>query len=114
MKNFVRNGVSLTIQAPRNTESGDLVLLGELCGVAIVSAAEGEEVTISTEGVFRLPKDDTELSAGERAYYRPDTRRLTKTATWTDESGNEQSCRPVGIFVRSETNASETAEVKLG
>jgi predicted RecA/RadA family phage recombinase len=52
MKNFIGLGDILTVTAPVAVESGGLVVVGSLVGVAVTDAASGEEVTINVQGVF--------------------------------------------------------------
>ena len=68
MKNYVQAGNKLTISAPYNVVSGQLVVLKSLFGVAIVDALQGEEVTIDTQGVFELAKANPSRS-GESTVY---------------------------------------------
>ena len=56
-KNFIQPGKSITVPAPSGgAVSGRVVVAGALHGVAVFSAAEGEPVEISLEGVYELPK----------------------------------------------------------
>ena len=56
MKNYVQPGDRVGVPAPANVASGAGVLVGSLFGVAVAAALSGEEVQISVEGVFDLPK----------------------------------------------------------
>ena len=56
MKNFVHPGRNVTVIAPADVKSGDLVIVGKLFGVAATNADSGAPVEICTEGVFTLPK----------------------------------------------------------
>lgn len=56
MKNFIQQGVNLTLFAPYAVSSGDGCLIGDLFGVAAGHAAQDDEVDLVTQGVFRLPK----------------------------------------------------------
>lgn len=57
MRNFVQEGRTLTIPAPAGgLFSGSMVKVGALFGVAAADAAEGDDVAVSVEGVFALPK----------------------------------------------------------
>jgi predicted RecA/RadA family phage recombinase len=58
MKNFVQPGqYSLTVTAPANVTSGQLVIVGAIFGVAAWDATEGTPVEISPEVVFDLAKN---------------------------------------------------------
>ena len=46
MKNFIQSGRTLTVSAPADIKSGDLVVVGSLFGVAYCDAAIGADVEI--------------------------------------------------------------------
>lgn len=54
--NFVQPGKVITVAAPANVESGDIVVVGSIVGVATHSAASGAPVEIALEGVFEVKK----------------------------------------------------------
>lgn len=65
-KNFVSPGFQFEVEAPADVTSGSVVIVGNLCGVALTTAASGAPVTIATYGIFTLPKATTEeIDAGE-------------------------------------------------
>lgn len=55
-KNYIQPGDTVTVPAPADVSSGDGVLVGKLFGVAQFSAKSGDDVEISTKGVYTLPK----------------------------------------------------------
>lgn len=57
-KNKIQEGKVLSIAAPAAYVSGQLVVIGALAGIALHSSAQGEDVSIDTEGVYELPKKD--------------------------------------------------------
>ena len=70
MRNYIQPSKTITVPAPANVKSGDLVVVGDLFGVAEFSAAEGDPVEIATEGVFELPKVQAQAwSLGAKVYY---------------------------------------------
>lgn len=83
MKNYVQAGNSVTITAPTGgVISGSGVLVGHLFGVAAITAAEGEEAEISTNGVFDLAKEAAaSMDAGAPAYWDDTNKVVTPTAT---------------------------------
>ena len=56
MRNFVQEGVVLTVIAPAAVTSGQLVIVGNIAGVSAYDAASGAEAELRVEGVFTLPK----------------------------------------------------------
>ena len=56
MKNFVMPGNMLTITAPADVTSGELLIDGQIVGVISADAKQGEAVAIGVEGVYELNK----------------------------------------------------------
>jgi predicted RecA/RadA family phage recombinase len=80
MKNFVQPGRTVTVAAPANVTSGDLVVVGSIIGVANFTALSGTDVEIDTQGVFTLPKVTTdEISQGDKLYWDSSAGKLTVT-----------------------------------
>ena len=61
MQNYIAPGENITVPAPADVKSGDLVVVGSLVGVASTDAASGDDVVISTDGIFELPKKTTDV-----------------------------------------------------
>lgn len=82
MRNYIQPGKTVTVPAPADVKSGDLVVVGDLFGVAEFSAAEGDPVEIATEGVFELPKVAAQAwTVGAKIYYIAADKVLTTAAT---------------------------------
>src|SRR3546814_21182760 len=54
-KNLIQRGDVLTVPAPANVRSGEVVIIGELHGVALGNAAEAAPPDLQTAGLFELP-----------------------------------------------------------
>jgi predicted RecA/RadA family phage recombinase len=81
MKNFVQEGKTITVTAPANVTSGQLVVTGSIVGVAAFDAVSGAEVEVTVEGVFELPKVATDaIAQGDKLYWDSGQAKLTKTA----------------------------------
>lgn len=79
MKNYIQKGDTLTVSAPADVLSGDLVVVGSLMGVASWDATAGSDLELETEGVFELPKlASGAISVGDKLYW--DGTQLTKVA----------------------------------
>lgn len=63
MRNYVQPGDGVTIPAPGPINSGDIVTIGALIGVAATDATAGDEVSLALRGVFDLPKAGAEILA---------------------------------------------------
>lgn len=105
MKNYIQPGDSITVPAPSDVKSGDLVVVGDLFGVAQFSAASGDPVEISTKGVFGLPKVSAQAWAvGAKVYYVAADKNISTTAT-----GNTF----IGHATEAAANPSEFGAVRL-
>ena len=106
MKNFVQSGGILTAIAPAGgATSGEGVLLDHLFGVAAISAAEGEDVELVTEGVFDIAKEaGAAFAFGAAAYWDAAAKVVTPTAT--------DNVR-IGTATAAALEAAATARIKL-
>ncbi len=71
MKNYIEAGNTLdwTNSTTADVSSGDLVVVGDLVGVASGNIAAGGEGVLLTAGVFEIPKDTTEIAQGKTVYF---------------------------------------------
>jgi len=84
VKNFIAIGNVITVAAPAAVNSGDLVLVGTMFGVAARDAASGEQVELNTGGVYDLPKAASQAwTVGAKVYW-DNTAKVATTTT----SGN--------------------------
>lgn len=68
--NFHSEGVTLSIPAPATLSSGDVVVAGNLIGIAATDAASGDLVAVTVEGVFTLPVASAlDVSLGDPLYW---------------------------------------------
>lgn len=105
MKNFVQRGENLTIPAPADVKSGEVVIAGAIVGIAAGDAVSGADVDVVTEGVFTLPKVSAlAIALGDVVYFDAATDLVNKTS-----SGNTK----LGHAVAAAANPSATVAVKL-
>jgi predicted RecA/RadA family phage recombinase len=80
-KNFIQPGQTVSVAAPRDVASGELVIVGLIAGVAQHAALSGAQVEIDTEGVWDLAKTSAQAwTVGQAIYGIPSTG-LATTAT---------------------------------
>jgi predicted RecA/RadA family phage recombinase len=105
MKNFIQPGDTITVPAPADVTSGSLVLVGVLFGIAAFDAKSGEDVEISTKGVFELPKTSAQAwTVGAAIYWDNTAKAATTTAT---------SNTFIGHAVAAAANPSDIGKVRL-
>jgi predicted RecA/RadA family phage recombinase len=82
--NFIASGEILQYTAGSDIDSGDVVVMGSLVGVALTDIASGSSGSVQVEGVFSLPKKSADtLTLGEKVYWDAVTNggEITETAT---------------------------------
>lgn len=108
MKNYVQPGNTLTIPAPDDIVSGQIVAVGGLIGVAAGDAESGADLDLVTEGVFTLPKVSTDaVTIGATLYFDSSA----GVVTLDDDSGANAR---IGLAVTAAGNPSAEVNVKLG
>lgn len=102
-KNYIQPGDTLTIPAPAVVLSGDVVIAGDIKGIAQGDAAAGAPVDVATRGVWELPKVAANaFTLGGKVYWNATDGLATSTA-----SGNTL----LGVAV--EAAPADTASVKV-
>ena len=96
MKNYVQIGKNLDIIASAAYASGELVVEGEIVGVAVTDIASGETGTVCTQGVYQFTKETAaSLAQGDLAYYDASTKKLDATTS--------NACVGIVVKVASDT-----------
>lgn len=115
--NQIESGDNITLAAPSGgVVSGTPYLIGTLFGVALQSAAQGENFILQTEGVFSITKlTSDDVAAGAVLYWDNSNKRLSTTSTSNYKVGAATSaagtsatkvnCRLNGITVAAEAGA---------
>lgn len=108
MKNYVSSGQTMDVVAPANVASGSLVVVGQMFGVALTSAASGASLAIQTGGVYSgLPAINaagTSATAGTNAHWDAANNQVTVSAT---------SNLKVGVFALPKANTDTSVTVRL-
>lgn len=105
MRNFVQAGSNLTIPAPYAVAAGDVVLAGNIIGVANGAAALAADVDVTTTGVFALPKVGADAFALGATVYWDSAAKLTTSTS----SGNTA----IGTAVAAAGAGGATVKVRL-
>ncbi|MEO5330533.1 MAG: DUF2190 family protein [Magnetococcus sp. YQC-5] len=79
MKNWIQPGDIVTVVAPAVVNSGDGLMIGALFGVAVSTAALGDNMEMVTEGVVDLPKAVVVISQGAKTYWDNTAKNVTTT-----------------------------------
>jgi len=104
--NFVQPGKTVTLTAPSGgVVSGQILAIGQLVGVALNTAAQGDPFELATEGVFEVAKTSAlAIDPGDAVYLDAMNSVVNKTSPAQKE---------VGVAVSSAANPSATVKVKL-
>jgi predicted RecA/RadA family phage recombinase len=69
MKNLVADGKVLKYKVTAATvNSGDVLIIGKMVGIAVTDGAAGDTIAVAIDGVFSLPKGSGTLAQGVQAY----------------------------------------------
>lgn len=105
MRNYIQDGDRITITAGATITSGQVVLFGDVVGVAMHGAASGEAVTLVVEGVVRLRKASGTINPGVRVFWDNTASRVTTTPT-----GN----RPLGFHAgRAANSGADNTDIEV-
>lgn len=104
MKNFVREGDSLLVTAPRALTSGAGALVGALFGVAEHDAANGAPVVLQITGVVSIAKATGAITQGALVYWDNTNFNVNTTA-----SGNTK----IGVAAVAAASGDATVQVRL-
>lgn len=105
MRNFVQAGDTLTIPAPAAVASGEVVIAGDIKGIAAGAAALGEAVDVVTTGVFDLAKVGANaFTLGAKVYWDATAKLATSTS-----SGNTL----IGVAVADAGASTAAVRVRL-
>lgn len=108
MKRYVQPGKLITIKLPDESyQSGEMILKGDLFGIASHDSIEDGTISIATEGVYELPKTPNKaIPLGVTAYYHFDTKTISPEF-------KKKKSRPIGYFIQDEVEESKQCLVRL-
>lgn len=106
-QNRIQAGNHMPHTLTADATSGNGILVGDLFGVALNTGVSGDDIQVSLEGVWELPKTTADVVTQGAPLYWDDT---AKEVTTDDNSGaNKQA----GFAFAAAGNGDETVQVKL-
>lgn len=109
-KNYIQEGKVIDFAAGADIASGDVVVVGQQIGVALVDIANGSTGSVAMEGVFELPKATAAvIAAGESVIYDSSASAFDDNQA-TPASGDVSGCC---VAVEAAGNGDTTVKVKL-
>jgi predicted RecA/RadA family phage recombinase len=106
MQNFIRKGQILTWlnDSEAGVKGGDLLIIGNVVGVATLDIAPGASGAVAMEGVYQLPKASVAIAVGQRVYVDGDG-----TIPTTGAAGDT----PAGVAWAAAGAGDSTAQVRI-
>lgn len=102
-KNYVQPGNVMDVVVGAKTDAGDVVVVGDIVGVALSDIANGATGPVQVSGVFELPKAASQaISQGVTVYWNGSA--ITTTASTND---------PAGVAWRAAGSSDATVQVAL-
>lgn len=109
MKNYVQAGFVLTIPAPAKVTGGEVVVVGEIVGIAAGDAANGAPCDVAVVGVFDVAKVGADvLAVGDPVYVT-----AAGLATADAQDGSSADNVRLGVAVEAAGNGAASARVRL-
>ena len=109
-QNFVQSGDVLQYTAGATIASGAPVLVGDLLGVALGSAVNGDVISLAVEGVFNIAKrthaSTAAMAQGTKVYWDATNSRL-------DNTDNSAANKHVGYAAIAAASTDTTVAVRL-
>lgn len=106
MKNLVTDGCVANIELDATVESGELVIIGDLVGVAVTGGVSGDTIAVNLKGVYTLPKNTlVTLAKGDAVYYDETNKEVSSSMLAT--------VTHIGTAWEDADNGDETAQVLL-
>ncbi len=110
MKNFIQRGDVIDVTAGANIDSGDVVVLTDVVGVAQADIANGETGAVLVTGVVQLPCEaDDVITVGAKLYWNG-----TALTLDPDDGEQEPTAYPFAGHATTAAGATvTTVQVKL-
>lgn len=83
MQNYIQTSNSIDTILDKEIKGGDLVIIEDIIGIAATDGDGESLATVSTAGVFALPKASEEIQQGKVVYWNI----ANKKVTLDDDSG---------------------------
>ena len=78
---YIQRGESIDYIPETDVAAGDIIVLGDLVGVAKLDIKAGELGALALVGVYEVAKDETAIAAGKQLAVNPDTGKACEPGT---------------------------------
>jgi predicted RecA/RadA family phage recombinase len=108
------NGDSIPYTPASAVNPGDVVLQGALAGIATDPIPASALGAIDVNGIFRVPKDASVFSVGQKVYWNPAGSPTVGTASTGAATSTALGAVLLGVAVAAQVTGDATVDVKLG
>lgn len=105
MKNFIQPGMNIDLSPAAAVQSGELVVVGKIFGVAVTDGAAGKPVSIATGGVYELAKK----TGSGKSYAQGDHIHFDEAQKKCDVTGD----LIIGTAIEAASESATTVKVRL-
>lgn len=89
-----QKGSIIDVTLTEDVNVGDIIPLGDMVSVAVVSGLSGEQIAVEIEKVWKInAKTADEISFGKTVYFDSTTREITTTAESNTKAGKSISSK---------------------
>lgn len=103
---FIQDGKSIDIVAEAGIAAGNVVISGDLIGVAKLDIPANAVGSIALEGIYDVAKGDAVFAVGAKVYFDTENRIAVATAG--------EKIVAIGVAVAAATAEAETVRVRIG
>lgn len=108
---FIQPGRTIDYTPSAAVKAGDVVIIGELVGIASRDIEAGMLGAIDLEGVFEFPKDAKAISAGAKVYW---SGTAATSAANDGNTGSPTAYTQIGHAVAAALAGDGVVRVKIG
>ncbi|HVT35697.1 MAG TPA: DUF2190 family protein [Nevskiaceae bacterium] len=111
-KTHVQPGKVIDVTVDDDYSSGDLIKVGDLCGVCLGDIADGDTGSVQIEEVFQVKKKTSDtITAGKQLYLDADNKRVTISDN--DGASVPTAFIKAGKAIAAASNSDTTVLLKL-
>ena len=111
--NFIQKGDVIDYTPSSAVESGEVVVIGSLVGVAKTDIAASAEGAVAIEGVYEIPAATAAITLGAAVYWDADGNPVGGTAGSGAATATSTDNTKMGYAVEAKASAAGTVKVKL-
>jgi predicted RecA/RadA family phage recombinase len=104
---FLYDGNTINYTPVSDVSAGDVIVQGDLIGIAKHDIAAGQLGALAVVGIFSVPKAADEITAGAKLYWNSATKQVALVP------GTEPILPYLGKAVRAAVSADTTVQVRL-